>query len=412
MYLLTPFVLIRLWLKGRKLPAYRKRILERFYINSVERNPIDIWVHAVSLGEVIAATSLIDAMLDKNWSVLITTMTPTGSERVIARFGDKVSHYYVPYDLPIILKRFFKQVKPKVGIIMETELWPNLIDQAHKAGIPLLLANARLSESSLKGYLRFKRFFKPVLNQFTAVLAQSREDANRFIALGVKEDLVQVLGNMKFDLQTHSVDSSQCTELKKHWGKERVVVIAASTHDDEESQILSRLPRLQQAIPGVILLIAPRHPERFKTVYHFSVQAGFNTGLRSDPDTISSVNEVVVLDSLGELLGFFKISNYAFIGGSLVPVGGHNVLEPIAMSVPVLSGHLVHNFQTICTELDKAQAIQLVQQADELIESLIKLHQDNEFKTQMVKNATEVLERNKGSVSKHLQKVEWALSLN
>lgn len=410
MYLLTPYLLLRLWWKGRKLPAYRQRILERFCLASRAPKKVDVWVHAVSLGEVIAATPLIDAMLDSHWSILITTMTPTGSDRVKARFGNKVSHQYVPYDLPAVVNRFFRQVQPRVGVIMETELWPNLIYQAQKAKIPLLLANARLSERSLNGYMKLKFLFKPILNLFFAILAQSEEDAQRFIALGANKDLVHVLGNMKFDLQTNRVDSEKFRDIKNHWGSNRPVVIAASTHDDEESQIFSRLRRLQQAIPYVVLLIAPRHPERFQTVYQLSVEAGFNTGLRSSSDTLSPENEVVVLDCLGELLGLYQISDYAFVGGSLVPVGGHNVLEPIAMNVPVVSGDQVHNFKTICSDLKDAQAIQLVQHADGLIDAIIKLHEDQEFHKRMVENATKVLESNKGSVLKHIQKVELALS--
>lgn len=410
MYLLTPYLLFRLWWKGRKLPAYRQRILERFSIGTAKTPPVDVWVHAVSLGEVIAATPLIDVMLEKNWSILITTMTPTGSERVKTRFGSKVMHRYVPYDLPWVLRRFFKQVKPRAGVIMETELWPNLIYQAGHAKVPLFLANARLSERSLKGYLRFKFIFKPVLNQFSAIFPQNEEDAKRFIKLGVRKDIVQVLGNMKFDLQTHTVNKEQFAALKSSWGKERVVVIAASTHENEESLVLAQLHRLQQAIPNVILLIAPRHPERFQTVYQLCTQSGFNTGLRSDVTTISSANEVVVLDSLGELLGLFQISDYAFVGGSLVPIGGHNVLEPIAMGVPVFSGNQVHNFKTICRDLKEAEAIVLVSKADELINRIIQLHQDEALKNRMVNNATSVLEQNKGAVLKHLHEIETALS--
>lgn len=373
-------------------------------------DPVDIWIHAVSLGEVIAATPLIDALLEKQWSILVTTMTPTGSERVKARFGNKVAHRYIPYDLPLALRRFFKQTRPRAGIIMETELWPNLIYEARAANIPLLLANARLSDRSLKGYMNLKFLFKPVLNQFSAILAQSDDDAKRFIALGAEHQRVQVLGNMKFDLQTNTVDAVKFNEIKNHWGADRIVVIAASTHDDEESRILAQLRRLQNAIPNVVLLIAPRHPERFQTVFQLSVQAGFNTGLRSNLDTVSYANEVVVLDCLGELLGLFQISDYAFVGGSLVPVGGHNVLEPIAMSVPVLSGSQVHNFKTICNDLKEAQAICIVDQADELIDAIIKLHQDKEVQDLMVKNATAVLENNKGSVVRHLQKIEFVVA--
>ena len=406
MYLLTPYMLIRLWWKGRSLSAYRQRIAERFCLNQQENKPVDIWVHAVSLGEVIAAIPLIDAMLAKKWSIFITTMTPTGSERVQAYFGDKVAHQYLPYDLPGVLKRFFKQIQPRVGVIMETELWPNLIYQARAANVPLVLANARLSDDSMQGYKWIKFMIQPVLNQFSAILPQAEEDAKRFIGLGAKHELVHVLGNIKFDLHTNTLDSKRFSDLKRYWGVARVAVIAASTHESEESQILSQLKRLQTAISGVVLLIAPRHPERFQAVYQLCTQAGFNTGLRSNLETLSPENEIVVLDSLGELLGMYQISDYAFVGGSLVPVGGHNVLEPIAMKVPVLSGNQVHNFKAICKDLEEVQAILLVSQANEVIDGIIKLHADPTLREEMVKNATGVFERNKGSVLRHLQYIE------
>lgn len=409
MYLLTPYMLIRLWWKGRRLPAYRQRIAERFCLSKNQNKPVDIWVHAVSLGEVIAAIPLIDAMLDKQWSVFITTMTPTGSERVQARFGDKVYHQYLPYDLPGVLKRFFKQIQPRVGVIMETELWPNLIYQARAANVPLLLANARLSDDSRRGYQWIKFIIKPVLNQFSAILPQGSEDAKRFIALGAQPELVHVLGNIKFDLQTNTIDSKKFSDLKSQWGAERIAVIAASTHENEEAQILAQLKRLQAAVPGVVLLIAPRHPERFQEVYQLAVHAGFNTGLRSNLNSLSAANEVVVLDSLGELLGMYQISDYAFVGGSLVPVGGHNVLEPIAMNIPVLTGNQVHNFKAICADLVDAQAILLVQQANEVIDGIIKLHVDQGLRQQMVCNATAVFERNKGAVLRHLHQIEAVL---
>ncbi|MFI4962809.1 MAG: lipid IV(A) 3-deoxy-D-manno-octulosonic acid transferase [Legionellales bacterium] len=410
LYLLTPFLIVRLWWKGKQLPAYRGRILERFYLGSKETKPVDVWVHAVSLGEVIAAIPLIDAVLSKNHTILVTTMTPTGSERVTMRFGDAVAHQYVPYDLPGVLKRFFRQVKPRVGIIMETELWPNLIHQAQAAKIPLLLANARLSESSFRGYKKLKWFFKPLLNQFTAILAQSEDDAQRFMALGTHADKVRNLGNMKFDLQTHNLGNLKFKPLKNQWGAQRVVVVAASTHDKEESQLFACLERLQKAIPGVIFLCAPRHPERFQTVYQLSVAQGFNTGLLSNPSSITPDTEVVVLDCLGELLHVFQISDYAFVGGSFVPVGGHNVLEPIAMNIPVISGTYVNNFKSICHDLVEAQAIQLVPDAEALVDVLITLQEDSKLRQQMVQNARGVLERNKGSVERHLQCIEAVLS--
>ncbi len=406
MNLLTPYLVLRLWWKSRSLPAYKERISERFCCDKAHPIAVDVWVHAVSLGEVIAAIPLIDAMLEQKWTVLITTMTPTGAERVKTRFGNKVQHRFVPYDLAWVVRRFFKRVQPKVAVIMETELWPNLIHYAHKAQIPLLLANARLSERSLKGYLRLENLFKKILQRFTAVLAQSDADAQRFLRLGAYP--VHVLGNIKFDLQPDTGDNPTFEQLRQVWGKERVVVIAASTHESEELQILTHLKSLQEAIPGVILLIAPRHPERFTKVYQMCVQQGFNTGLRSN--SLAPTNEVVVLDCLGELLGWYSISDYAFVGGSFVPVGGHNVLEPIAMNIPVLSGNQIHNFQTICDELKQAHGIKLVNNADELMTTIIQLHSNQRQKEEMMANAKKVFAKNQGALVKHLQQIDLILT--
>jgi 3-deoxy-D-manno-octulosonic-acid transferase len=406
MYSLTPYLLLRLWWKGRRLPAYRERIAERFCRDEMKPRTIDVWIHAVSLGEVIAATPLIDALLTKHYRLLITTMTPTGALCVRTRFAKKVLHRYIPYDLPTVLRRFFRVYKPRVGVIIETELWPNLITQATRSKVPLLLINARLSERSYSSYKKGKFFFKPLLNQFQAILAQSADDAERFKMLGAADEKVAVFGNVKFDLQTRDIDSDIFIQLKNQWGRERTVVMAASTHEDEELQILSRLKLLQSGIPKMILLIAPRHPERFQKIFQQSQQLGFNTGLRSQLENLHSNLDVVVLDSMGELLGFYQQSDYAFVGGSFVPVGGHNVLEPIAMRVPVLTGKHMHNFKTITEDLEAAAAIERVEDADDLVAKIICLHNDANKKRSLVDNAMAVLTANKGAVERYSDKIE------
>lgn len=409
MYLLTPFLLIRLWWKGRRLPAYRERIAERFSFGDSIGQKVDVWIHAVSLGEVIAAIPLVDALLARQYTVLITTMTPTGSERVIKRFAKQVFHQYIPYDLPLALKRFFRQTQPKVGVIMETELWPNLIHEAQVARVPLLLANARLSERSYRGYQFISRWLRPILNQFSALLTQSAEDAQRFIALGARQELVHVLGNVKFDMQTHTHVPEQFQELKALWGSERVVLIAASTHEGEEAALLNEFKRLQQVIPDVILIIAPRHPERFHSVFKLAKQLGYHTGLRSEKESLSTDNEVVVLDSLGELLGWYQISNFAFVGGSLVPVGGHNMLEPIAVQVPVITGPHTSNFKAICSSLEEAQAMHKAENAAQVMDAVINLYVNGIARQQMINNATQVLESNRGAVKRHVEKIKELL---
>ncbi len=405
LYLLTPFLLLRLYWKGRRLPAYRQRIHERFSFGPIVAAEVDVWLHAVSLGEVVAATPLIEGMLAKQWRVLVTTMTPTGSQQVITHFGQRVSHQYVPYDLPQALRRFFKKINVRLGIIMETELWPNLIYQAGKADVPLLLANARISDKAFQSYHNVRFFFKPMLSQFRAILAQSEVDANRFIALGAPVEKVRVLGNMKFDLQVQVLNKDYFRQLKTAWGVLRPVLIAASTHDDEENQLLTGLLSLNTAIPDLILLIAPRHPERFKTVYEQSLRHGFNTGKRSQPETIDNHTQVVVLDSLGELQSLYQVSDYAFVGGSLVPIGGHNVLEPIACQVPVFCGPFMHNSKTICDDLCAAGAMQMVAHVDALFKAIIAMHQDPLSRASQISNATVVLEANRGSVARYLDVV-------
>ncbi len=401
MYLLSPYLFLRLLWKRTQMSGYGQRIGERFGYRLTSRNTIDVWVHAVSLGEVIAVSPLIEMLLANQWRVLLTTMTPTGAQRAESQFGNKLVHQYVPYDLAYSVRQFFKKNKPSLGLIMETELWPNLIHFANKAGIPLLLINARLSQRSCQGYQKFRSFFKPTLNQFNAILTQTEADAKRFIRLGADENRVQVLGNMKFDLQTKGIESGKFLQLKKSWGKDRVALILASTHEDEEAQVLSFLKLLQENIPGVILLIAPRHPERFQKVYQLSLQLGFNTGLRSKISSLNTGNEVVILDSTGELLGFYSVSDYAFVGGSLVPIGGHNVLEPIAMGVPVLSGLHIHNFQGICHDLQQACAVEFVATAKELVLKICDLHRNPLYKKQLVDRATFVLQANKGAVARY-----------
>lgn len=410
MYLFTPLIILRLFWKSRRLPAYRERIGERLSIGTSSASPVDVWVHAVSLGEVVAATPLIQALLDRHWRVMVTTMTPTGSQQVLKRFGRQVSHQYVPYDLPWVIKRFFKQTQPRLGIIMETELWPNLIDQAARLSIPLLLVNARISDRAFKRYEQFGYFFKPILNQFTVILAQSPRDAARFIALGGARDCVQVAGNLKFDMPEWTSLVEQQKVFLDLWGNTRLVVIAASTHSNEEHQILSAWPSIQNAMPQTLLLIAPRHPERFKVVYELCVDYGLQTGLRSNLDSITKDTQVIVLDAMGELSIFYALSDYAFIGGSLVPVGGHNVLEAIAQNVPVFCGPYMNNAQSIWDDLSAAHAVQQVSSADDLMHKIIALHQDPARCETQVNQARMVLNANKGTLARCLMIIDKVIT--
>jgi len=407
MYLLVPVVIVRLFWKSRRLPAYRHRIAERFALSKLA--PVDVWVHAVSLGEVVAVSPLVERMLAKNLRVLITTMTPTGSHQVLTRFQSKVTHQYVPYDLPMCLQHFFKQAQPKIGIIMETELWPNMIHQANLARIPLVLANARLSDKAFAHYHSWRRFFEPLLCRFAWIGTQSELDSERYQALGAPQSKVMMLGNMKFDLSLPQINQSELMQLQETWGKHRPVWVAASTHADEEAQLLAQLPRIKQAIPDILLVLVPRRPERFQEVYALVMQQGWNTGLRSQSQSIQADNDVIVIDSIGELMQCYRLSDYAFLGGSLVPIGGHNVLEPIAMQVPVFCGPYMQNSKSICDDLVKHQALQRCVSGDDFAEKLIVMHNHPAQRAQKIANATAVLQANRGAVDRYWAKIEVIL---
>lgn len=406
LYLALPFILLRLAWKGRKNPTYRERIQERFLLGDRDEGSIDIWLHAVSLGEVVAAKMLIGAMLQAKQKVLVTTMTPSGSEQVFRLFGERVQHQYVPYDLPWVLRRFFNRYQPRVAVIMETELWPNLMAEARKRHVPLFIANARISDKAYPSYQRVRWFFKPLWSCVTGIFAQSKLDAERFCALGAPEEKVSVLGNMKSDLKISHDVSKPVRFLKEAWGLDRAVVIAASTHEGEEEQVLSVLLELQKAIPGVVLLIAPRHSERFNSVYELALRRSFKVGRRSVLNSVTTETDVVILDSMGELLGFYDLSDYAFVGGSLVSIGGHNVLEPIALEVPVVCGMFMQNSKSLCDELLQAGAMQQVPDARRLVEVLGELYQNPVLREAQIKRATEALKLNQGAVARHVDAIE------
>lgn len=398
--LLTPFVILRLFIKSRKLPAYRQRIGERFS-RLASLGPVDIWIHAVSLGEVIAVSPLIEKLLQQGYRLMVTTTTPTGSKKLTDLFGDRVQHQYLPYDLPGLQRRFMRQIQPRLILIMETEIWPNLAKEAKKQGIITAIINARLSEKSVQGYNKISRLMAPVLQSIDAVLAQSKEDAQRFrqISKHPEKPLVEVLGNIKFDQSLPAnQDNKPMLTMQVQWGKDRPVFILASTHEDEETQVLKHLKTIQQASPEVLVLVVPRHPERFQTVVEQAKALGFITYRRSEPETIKSDAEVIVVDCVGELMRWYPFADVAFVGGSLVPIGGHNVLEPALAEVPVITGLHMHNFAQITQMLIDKKAIICANNALELAESAVSLLSNKNKRQRMVDAANKVLCDNQGAL--------------
>lgn len=409
LYLLTPWLFFRLWWKGRALPAYRQRISERFAYIGSPTTTVDVWLHAVSLGEVIAASPLIDKLRAKGYKILVTTMTPTGSAQVKKSFGETVAHCFLPYDLPGAVRRFMANYQPKLGIIVETELWPNLIHRAHRQGIPMLLVNARLSEKSAKGYQKIKYLIAPILQKFTAILAQTPEDAERFGNLGANKAVLTVMGNIKFDIQVPSSLKQDNEFIQQLTQLPRPKIILASTHDNEEEMIFRHWRPLQQTFPQILLLVAPRHPERFAKVEQIAHEMGFKVVRRSKEEPIAADTEIVILDSLGELLHFYAAIDLAFVGGSLIPRGGHNVLEPVALGVPVISGSHVANFQAICKQLHTAEGLAIVHSAKDLISEISTLLSCASKRKYMVDNASAIFLANSGAADTCLNYAEKLL---
>jgi len=270
--------------------------------------------------------------------------------------------------------------------------------------------NARLSDKAFKSYIKVRFLFKPLLNKFTAILAQSDEDARRYIALGCSPNLVEMIGNIKFDLNIEVNENKDCVAIKEKIGTSRTVLIAASTHEGEEKQLLSILDKLKKAIPKIVLFLVPRHSQRFQSVYDLCLANNYKTGLRSKLDTINDNVDIVIIDSLGELFNFYQVSDYAFVGGSLVPIGGHNVLEPIALKVPVFCGPYMNNSAAICRDLVAAKALGMVENVDELSSKIIEMYNNPGQRQQQTLNGYLFIDANKGVVTKSIKKFEEVLA--
>ncbi|OGT36958.1 MAG: 3-deoxy-D-manno-octulosonic acid transferase [Gammaproteobacteria bacterium RIFCSPHIGHO2_12_FULL_37_14] len=403
LYLALPFIFIRLFWRSRQISDYRRRLGERlgFYPIQFEKC---IWVHAVSVGEVLAAIPLIKALQVRyaELPLLVTTMTPTGAARVTSAFGKNVTHAYLPYDLPGSVNRFLKTMHPTVGLIMETELWPNLLAACYHQHIPVGLLNARLSEKSAKKYHRIAVITRNMLQSLSVIAAHGHVDAKRFIALGASQHTVVVTGNIKFDLQLPNNLFAESMKLRESFGQNRFIWIAASTHEGEEEQILQVHQQLQQKNQQALLILVPRHPDRFDTIFKLSEQYGFKTSRRSQQSTAMSDTAVYLGDTMGELLLMYAASDVAFVGGSLIPRGGHNMLEPGALGKPILMGKHLFNFAEISELFIEARALSIVSSA-ELLLQLIRLMNDIKERTQMGERARQVVEANRGALNKQLE---------
>lgn len=398
--LALPFVLLRLWWSSRGKPELWADWQQRVgFVPRFDR-PV-IWVHAVSVGETIAAAPLVKALLQRNpeTPILMTAMTQTGLTRARAMFGDQVHYAYSPYDTPGAVKRFVSRINPCALVIMETELWPNMISLTHRRGVPLFLINARLSERSAKGYERVASLVTPLLNDITWIAAQAEEDAGRFLRIGALPETVSVTGSIKFDVDITEELRTAARALRSQYGPARPVWIAASTHRGEDELVLAGHRKILEAFPDCLLVIVPRHPERFDTVAGLVQNEGLSLARRSFGESPAEV-QVYLGDTMGELLMLYGASDVAFVGGSLIERGGHNPLEPAAWGVPVLTGPHVFNFETIYGILEAREGVYITPEGADLAAHVRELFENPAEAKRAGSNALAVVEANRGALDK------------
>ena len=408
LYLLAPLVLLRLAWRSLRAPDYRRRWPERFGSIEPVLGKQVIWMHAVSVGEVQAAEPVVQALLEQrpDYSILITTVTPTGSARVTALFGDEVAHVYAPYDLPGAVSRFLERVRPQLAIVMETELWPNLFHACQRRAVPLLLINARLSERSETGYRRVSGLAAQTLSCVNEIAAQGELDADRFINIGADASTITITGNLKFEQRVPPSLLERAEVLRRDWGVGRTVWVAGSTHEGEDELLLDVFRQLRERFSDCLLVLVPRHPERFESVAELCRQRNYNTLLRSEGIPCTPATEVFIGDSMGELSLFYAAADVAFVGGSLVAHGGHNLLEPAALGVPVVTGPHVFNFVEICELLQQAGACVKVEDVDGLSDTLDLWLEDANERHRVGQRGRDTVEKNRGALQSVMRMID------
>jgi 3-deoxy-D-manno-octulosonic-acid transferase len=401
-HLLLPIVVIRHILLGITNRGYRRGWRERFgFVRSVKTVKKIIWIHAVSVGEVQASRPLVEYLQGAypQYAILMTTVTPGGAEAVNRIYYGTVTHRYLPYDVPYCVDRFLRVIQPSVLLVMETEIWPVLYFSCHDLSIPIALINARLSIKSLSGYRLVSGLTRLTLGKVTVLAAQTQADAERFISLGAEPGRVSVTGSLKFDVTMPGSVNEEAESVKQVIGK-RPVWIAASTHEGEEEMVLESMSAIIREIPDCLLIIAPRHPERSQRIYKLCRNRGFDTCMYSDPDRDMGRCQIFILDTLGQLPCYYAVSDIAFVGGSFVKIGGHNLIEPASLGLPVISGRHVFNFQHVSSLLEDVNALRIVADTRELADMVVNLLKDNEQRQLMGERGREAVLAHQGKINK------------
>ena len=415
-YFLTPVIVIRLLFKSLRSPLYRTRLGERWgFVSRRSHEKLTFWVHAVSVGESVAATPLITALCANNHELRlhVTCMTPTGSQRIQSTFpnqiGKTITHSYTPYDIPGAVERFLGRIRPDMLIIMETELWPVIISLCRKKNIPVVLANGRMSEKSASGYERYAFLTRHIFQQLSSVAAQTDGDASRFIRLGVPESRISVTGNIKFDvvLEDSLRQTAKQLRCRLRGKEERPIWVAASTHFGEEEIVLDAFSGVRKKILNVVLVLSPRHPERFEGVIDMCVSRGFRVARTSSMPTNEEF-DIVVGDTMGELMGYYGACDISFVGGSLVPVGGHSLIEPAMWGRPILSGPYLYNFSQTAELLGTCRGLKICNVASEISTVVVELLTNTESCREMGAASLRVAKENRGALPKLVTLIEGA----
>ena len=407
-YLLMPVYAGYWFVRGVSNRAYWECFGQRFGKGYPDLSAGCIWLHAVSVGEVQASVPLIKALLKRypHLRVLVTTVTPTGAARVRLLFGDSVEHCYIPFETPNAVKKFFNAVNPRIALIMETEIWPNLYHECGQRKIPLVLVSARISPKSVDNYRKFLPLFRETLSHGIIIAAQSEMDADRFRELGTAEERTWVTGNIKFDFELHEGLERYGDEFRRDNFGDRHVWVAASTHEHEEEQVLRAHKVLCERFPDSLLVLIPRHPERFSVVRRFLEKSEFRYISRTDRMPCTPDIEVFLGDTMGEVPFFYAACNVAFVGGTLVPVGGHNLLEPAAVGKPVITGPYLYNTQDIADKFQKHGASITVNNPVELGTAVENLFANPERAADIGNRGRQIVRHNRGALDRLLRLLE------
>ncbi|EJG1722247.1 lipid IV(A) 3-deoxy-D-manno-octulosonic acid transferase [Vibrio parahaemolyticus] len=408
--LASPFLLLGLYKSKPNKPKFGGRWKEHFGITpQLKTHQRPIWIHAVSVGESIAATPLIKELKQQypEQPIVVTTTTSTGAEQ-IAKLGDLVEHRYMPIDFGFAVKSFLKAIQPKKMLIIETELWPNTLNVVKQANIPITVVNARLSEKSCKNYAKVQWLFNQLHPCLTQVLCQTDSDAERFERLGVNKEKLSVTGSIKFDIQISDHVKQQGKALRAQLGKDRPVWIAASTHKGEDEQVLEAHKQILESHPNALLILVPRHPERFDDVFALCKKQGFETVRRTEKQPAENTTQIYLGDTMGEMLVLIGAADICFMGGSLIgdKVGGHNVLEPAALGVPVITGPSYYNFQDLVAKMLHKKVIKLIESPNEMSLEVEAMFQDALAKRVVQENLLSFVKDNVGALTKTIRCIE------